>query len=215
MSRENVEVVRNSVGESPSRMRLGSVGLALFALALAGCGGDDKNVEVDGVIRQASESMRPTYNAGDRVEIDKDPESVGVGDVVLFHPPVGADLNRCGVGHTDNQACPEPTDEEAELLFMKRIVGKPGDRLSIRRGRVYIAGAALDEDYTLPSADCATCNLEKEITIPEGYLFVVGDNRGESADSREWGPIRSEWITAKVVGVRSRADDDGEGPEIE
>jgi signal peptidase I len=74
----------------------------------------------------------------------------------------------------------------------------------------------VDEDYARLSDVCATCNLERPITIPPDHLFVLGDNRGESSDSREWGPVRSDWITAKVVGVEERADDGAKGgPEIE
>lgn len=189
--------------------------LVPFALLLGACGGDD--AEVDGTFRVPSESMAPSYNVGDVVEVDENPESVGVGDVVIFHPPAGAELNTCGVRHPDNQACPEPTPNESDVLFIKRIVAKPGDRFSIRQGKVYIDGEAQDEDYAELSATCATCNLERPITIPPEHLFTLGDNRGESSDSREWGPVSSEWITAKVVGVKSRADDDGgdDGPSIE
>ena len=189
------------------------LGLVVLAVVLGGCGGDD--AEVDRTFRVPSESMAASYNMNDVVEVDEDPDSVEVGDVVIFHPPAGAELNTCGVRHPDNQACPEPTPGESETLFIKRIVAKPDDRLSVRQGYVYIDGERQEEEFVTPSADCATCNLEKPITIPKDHLFVLGDNRGESADSREWGPIRSEWITAKVVGVKSRADDDGDGPEIE
>jgi len=147
--------------------------------------------------RIPSESMVPTLEINQRVLVDRvsfrfsDPDR---GDIVVFKPPRGADLNTCGVEHPDNQACPEPTPDKSDTNFIKRIVGEPGDRLSVRRGYVHIDGERLDEGYVNPSTDCATCNLEKEITIPPDHYFMMGDNRGESADSREWGPVPKKWI---------------------
>lgn len=189
-----------------------SASVAVAAVAGCGSGGDG-----DGEYRVPSESMLPTYNVGDVVEIDKDPDSVGVGDVVVFYPPEGAELNTCGIEHPDNQPCPEPTEGKGETLFIKRIVAKPGDSLNIIGGQVHINGEPQEEDYARLDPNCAICNMEKEITVPPDHLFVMGDNRGVSADSRAWGPIERDWITAKVVGIKKKADDDdgSDGPEIE
>jgi len=46
--------------------------------------------------------------------------------------------------------------------------------------------------------ECGTCNLPREITIPEDHYYMMGDNRGESADSREWGPVPKKWIIGKA-----------------
>jgi hypothetical protein len=105
--------------------------LALLFVATAGCGGGS---DADGEFRVPSESMLPSYNVNDVVETDSDPDSVGVGDVVVFHPPEGAELDACGASHPDNQACPEPTPNESDVLFIKRIVAKPGDRLGRHHG---------------------------------------------------------------------------------
>jgi len=54
------------------------------------------------------------------------------------------------------------------------------------------------EPFARLNAECATCNLPREITIPEDHYYMMGDNRGESADSREWGPVPKKWIIGKA-----------------
>jgi signal peptidase I len=154
--------------------------------------------------RIPSESMVPTLEINQRVLVDRvsfrfsDPER---GDIVVFKPPEGADVNTCGVNKPDNQPCPKPTEDKSDTNFIKRVVGEPGDRLSVRRGIVYIDGKPLDEEYANPSANCATCNLEKAIEIPPDHYFMMGDNRGASADSREWGPVPKKWIIGNAFGT--------------
>ena len=122
-------------------------------------------------------------------------------NVVVFKPPHGADLNTCGVEHPDNQPCPKETPEKSDTNFIKRIVGLPGDKLSVRGGQVYINGELNDDDAARASKTCATCNLEKPITIPPDHYFMMGDNRGESADSREWGPVPKKWIIGRAFAT--------------
>jgi len=144
-----------------------------------------------------SESMVPTLEVGQRVLVDRvsyrlsDPKR---GDVVVFKPPAGADVNVCGVEPPPDQACARPTKERSDTNFIKRIVGEPGDRLKVIRGQVFIDGERQKEPFARPSADCPICSLPKEITIPPGHFFMMGDNRGESADSRAWGPVPEDWI---------------------
>jgi signal peptidase I len=154
--------------------------------------------------RIPSESMVPTLEVNQRVLVDRVSfrfSDQHRGDIVVFKPPKGADLNSCGVEHPDNQACPKPTPGKSDTNFIKRVVGEPGDRLSVRRGQVYINGEPQDEGFANLSADCATCNLEKEITIPPDHYFMMGDNRGESADSREWGPVPKKWIIGNAFAT--------------
>jgi signal peptidase I len=120
------------------------------------------------------------------------------GDIVVFKPPRGADSNVCGVEVSDRQACPKPTPERSDTNFIKRVVGLPGDRISIVGGRVQVNGRLLDEPYIRPDDNCGICNLPVEIRVPPDHFFMMGDNRGASADSREWGPVRREWLIGQA-----------------
>ena len=154
--------------------------------------------------RIPSESMVPTLDINQRVLVDRvsikfsDPHR---GDIVVFKPPKGADLNSCGASHDDNQPCPKPTPEKSDTNFIKRIVGEPGDKLSVRAGRVYINGKLEDTSDARPTSACPTCNLEKAITVPPDHYFMMGDNRGASADSREWGPVPKKWIIGNAFAT--------------
>jgi signal peptidase I len=151
--------------------------------------------------RIPSESMSPTVELNERILVERVSVRTGDpsrGDIVVFNPPLGADLQTCGVDHGPGEACSKPTGEKSDVTFIKRIVAGPGDRVSITGGRVLIDGEPRDEDYARLSDDCPTCNLRKEITIPPDHWFMMGDNRGESADSREWGPVPKKWIIGRV-----------------
>ena len=151
--------------------------------------------------RIPSESMVPTLAVGQRVLVDRvsfrfsEPER---GDIVVFKPPKGADSDTCGVDHSDRSPCPAPTEDRSETNFIKRVVAVGGDRLRVMGGRVFINGEQQDEPYIRPDDQCGICNLPEEITIPKGHFFMMGDNRGESADSREWGPIPEKWMIGKA-----------------
>jgi signal peptidase I len=70
----------------------------------------------------------------------------------------------------------------------------PGDRLAVKEGRVYINGKRQNEPFIRPDAACETCNEPREITIPPDHFFMMGDNRGNSTDSRVWGPVPKKWV---------------------
>ena len=153
--------------------------------------------------RIPSESMVPTLEVGQRVLVNRighrfsDPK---VGDIVVFHPPPGADLDVCGDrNHDDTAACDRPTPGKAKVNFIKRVVAGPGDTIRIIDGHVIRNGKREKDSYI--ANGCAGnpkpgCNLPTPITIPPGHWFMMGDNRGDSDDSRFWGPVP----TTSIIG---------------
>ena len=135
--------------------------------------------------RIPSESMENTLLIGDRVLVDRiswrfsEPER---GDVVVFHPPA-----------------PGP-------VLIKRIVGMPGDALTLRDGAVYVDGQRLSEPYvrraddrpepTEPFDTGLPWALRQPYKVPVGSYFLMGDNRTDSDDSRHFGPV----ARGKLVG---------------
>jgi signal peptidase I len=151
--------------------------------------------------RIPSESMEPTLDIGQRVLVDRVTNHFGDpsrGDIVVFKPPAGADNNTCGVPTEpdDGHPCQKATPQKSSSNFIKRVVGLPGDRLKVLNNRVYIDGKLQKEPFIDKNTPCSQplCNLPKEITVPPGHFFMMGDNRGQSADSREWGPVPKKWI---------------------
>jgi signal peptidase I len=149
--------------------------------------------------RVPSGSMEPTIEIGDRILADRHNRSPHVGDVVIAHPPVGAVESRCGDPRRDDAkaACARATPELSEVVFIKRVVAGPGDTISFRDGLVVRNGRAVSEPYARSCTD-AICELPKAITVPRGAWFLAGDFRGESDDSRFWGPVPTKAITGVV-----------------
>jgi signal peptidase I len=117
-----------------------------------------------------SGSMEPTLKIGDRVLVNKlsyDFHSVHRGDIVVFKKPA-------------NDNSPGVTD------LVKRVIGLPGETISATNGQVYINGHPLTEPW-LPRGDYTSAF--GPVQIPNGEYFMMGDNRGDSADSRIIGPI--------------------------
>ena len=151
--------------------------------------------------RIPSQSMEPTLDVGQRVLVNRIGTHFGdpsVGDILVFHPPKGAEggggIGQCGVQHPEGQPCPRPTPEKADVNFIKRVVGVPGDHIRIINGHVIRNGQREKDDYTNPCAPGAECTFPKEIIVPKDMYFMMGDNRGESDDSRFWGPVPKKWI---------------------
>jgi signal peptidase I len=152
--------------------------------------------------RIPSESMVPTLAVGQRVLVDRvsprfsEPSR---GDIVVFNPPTGAEEGTCGdLGNPADRSCPQPNNVRSETNFIKRVVGLPGDRVKVMDGQVIVNGRPQNEPYVRPDRDCPICDLPQEIRVPPGHFFMMGDNRGASADSREWGPVPEEWVIGRA-----------------
>ncbi len=110
-------------------------------------------------------------------------EPLKTGDVVVFKaPPPNADKD-----------------------FIKRVIGLPGDTVELKNGYVYLNNQKLDESaYLAPSVRTyggAFLANNQKITVPPGHYFVLGDNRPESSDSREWGYVSQSELIGKSFFV--------------
>ena len=160
--------------------------------------------------RIPSPSMEPTLHVGDRVLVNRFSHHLGaepeVGQIVVFHPPQGAEASppRCGDGVQSSprrSSCSRPTNRPSSQTYIKRVVGVSGDRIAVRQGHVVRNGSPQSELF---AADCGTgadCDLPEPVKVPEGFVFLMGDNRGASADSRLWGPVPVSWVIGEAMLV--------------
>lgn len=184
---------------------IGKRGFGLLAFTLAiGCVACGSGAPTE-TLRVPSTSMLPTLKTGQEITVSERRNYLPkLGDIVAFHPPGGADsaVPVCGnpqqgAGHP--AACAIPTSRESSQVFVKRVVAGPGDTIKIIGGHVDRNGAREDDaSYTLACGGDPICSFPASITIPPGDYFVLGDNRGQSDDSRFWGPVPRNWIVGKV-----------------
>jgi signal peptidase I len=155
-----------------------------------------------------SGSMKPTLKVGQRVIVDRFSHRLGaspkVGEVIVFRPPAGADDGVCadarqgaGTPYPCGTAAAKPDDS----TFIKRVVAMGGDTVAIKDGHVIRNGRRTSESFIAPCAAGGDCDFPRAIRIPEGHVFLMGDNRGESDDSRFWGPIPVAWVIGKAFGT--------------
>ncbi len=147
--------------------------------------------------RIPSPSMNDTLLPGDRVLVNRlvyHFRDVHRGDIIVFHYPV-----------------------DTSYVFIKRVVGLPGDTLQVKDGLLYVNGAQLSEPYirkvngvpetTEPgqpmpgSTMLPAWSLKEPYTVPAGNYFVMGDNRTESDDSRTWGPVPAKDLIGRAFFI--------------
>lgn len=149
-------------------------------------------------------SMLPTLAIDQRILVNRMDTHPGIGDVVVFHPPHGADLGsgQCADaqegftadGEALAQPCDRPLASESEQTFVKRVVGLPADVLRIVGGRVIRNGKREPDAYITACGGAAECTFSRSIRVPAGDYYMMGDNRGDSDDSRYWGPVPQRHI---------------------
>ncbi len=125
-------------------------------------------------IRVDGFSMEPTLESGEFVVVNKLAYRLSEparGDIVVFRYPY------------------DPQQE-----YIKRIIGLPGDTIEIANGVVSVNGESLDEPYI-----AAAPAYQTTLTIPEGSVFVLGDNRNNSSDSHNWGALPVEYLVGKAL----------------
>jgi signal peptidase I len=148
-----------------------------------------------------SGSMIPQLNVGDRVVVSKlayrlhDPHR---GDIVVFDAPNQVAVkddkslpSKVVKGILESIGLSTPSTEE----YIKRVIGLPGDKVEGRDGRVYVNGRELVEPY-LPQGP--TTRDFEAVELGEGQLWVMGDNRENSSDSRVFGPIPEDTIVGRA-----------------
>ena len=129
-----------------------------------------------------SPSMAPTLEVGDRVLVNKlayKTHDVNHGDLVVFERPP--------------QASNGEDDEIQDLI--KRVIAVGGDTIEARDGSVYVNGERIEEPYLVEGTPTDNLALRE---IPEGMVFVMGDNRTNSEDSRVFGPIDEDTIVGRA-----------------
>ncbi len=127
-------------------------------------------------IRVDGDSMDPTLVSGEYLIVNRLTyrfSSPQRGDIIVFYPP------------------PNPKEE-----YIKRVIGLPGDEVAIKDGQVFINGQLLYEPYLH-----VTMNYDGSWRVPEGQLFVLGDNRNNSSDSHDWGTVPTNSVVGKAILV--------------
>lgn len=144
-------------------------------------------------VRVEGYSMLPTLDNGEYVLISRLSYKLGDfqrGDIIVFRPPMYPDAPFW------QRLFGLPGFDDKYEDYIKRIIGLPGDTVRIANGTVYINDVPLIEPYIAAPPD-----YSNEWTVPESQLFVLGDNRNNSADSHAWGFLPEENILGKALVV--------------
>lgn len=162
--------------------------------------------------RIPSGSMEPTLEIDQRVLVNRLEMDFGgphVGEIAVFHPPADAEQQQCGATpHSvtvGGAACAQPFPKPASVTFIKRVVAGPGDEIYVKEGHVFRKAAgtarfvAEKDPYIKACGSSLECSFPTPIKIPSGHWFMMGDNRGDSDDSRFWGPVPTSWIIGQAI----------------
>jgi signal peptidase I len=125
-------------------------------------------------------SMNPTLREGERLLISDFFYTPKAGDIIVFQ--------------ADGELASRANEIQENEAIVKRVIATEGQTVRISGGIVYVDGMPLSEDYTASG----TGNM-KEITVSEGHIFVLGDNRNNSVDSRRFGEVDERTVLGKVL----------------
>ncbi|HET9073397.1 MAG TPA: signal peptidase I [Solirubrobacteraceae bacterium] len=158
--------------------------------------------------RIPSGSMIPTLDINQRILVNRLATHPGLGTIVVFHPPRGADLGsgQCAnpaqgfnaEGSPQAQPCDAALSGTSPETFVKRVVGLPGDTLRIVDGHVFRNGVREQDSYIAACGGSSECTFARPIKVPAGDYYMMGDNRGNSDDSRYWGPVPQKDIIGEA-----------------
>lgn len=162
-------------------------------------------------------SMYPTLVEEERLILDRTvrtfSKELNRGDIVTFEAPSKKVVLPQNVSADNVKATyeNEPDNwwdsfvyyvlEINKEAYIKRVIGLPGEHLVIENGKVYINGKELEESYLAEDVvtDSTPAGVYMDVVIPEGYVFVMGDNRKASTDSRAFGCVPISKIESRVV----------------
>ena len=150
-----------------------------------------------------SESMVPTLQIGDRVIVEKISYRIGDparGDIVVFEQQTEDRQPSSGlwtkIGDSFRELFGLPVSGREDLI--KRVIAVAGDRVEGRDGRVYVNGNPITEPYL---TDGTITSDFSPTTVPGGTIWVMGDNRGASGDSRRFGPVPVDEVVGKAIVI--------------
>lgn len=145
-------------------------------------------------------SMQDTLVAGDKIYINKSAywnKLPARGDIVVFleGETLGGFFSKLKI--TSEDFYKRFTSQNRDNRLIKRVIGLPGDIIEIKGGEVYVDYLLLNESYI--KGTTFEYRSEGKLTIPEGYIFVMGDNRENSKDSRIFGFVEINSIEGRAV----------------
>lgn len=165
------------------------------------------------VVKQ--ESMRTTLEPYDRLILDRwsitTKKEIKRGDIITFEAPSVSEIKIIDYNPSNPVAIyqNEPTNifskfvyyvlEWNKTSYIKRVIGVAGDHILIENGKVYLNGEELEEEYLREGITTERRGKFYDLTVPEGCVFAMGDNRPESMDCREFGCIPLEKVESKVL----------------